>query len=74
MDEKLKIIQLYLFIAIPQPEEQFIFDKELVLQNRWMYNQLIKVIAANRIAVIGRHISQTFLDYPPYQKSTKFCK
>ena len=52
--EKLKIIQLYLFIAIPGLEEQFVLDKELVLQNQWMYDQLTKVIEANRIAVIGR--------------------
>ena len=52
--EKLKIIQLYLFIAIPESEEEFISGKKLVLQNQWMYDQLTKVIAANRIAIIGR--------------------
>ena len=29
--EKLKIIQLYLFIAIPESEEEFNSDKKLVL-------------------------------------------
>ena len=49
--EKLKIIQLYLFITILESEEQFVFDKELV---RWIYDQIAKVIPANQIAVIGQ--------------------
>ena len=72
--EKLKIIQLYLFIAIPGSEEQFISDKKLVLWNWWMYDQLTKVIAANQIALIGQSHSPSNFGYPPYQKNTKFCK
>ena len=66
--EKLKIIQMYLFITIPEPEEQFISDKELALQNRWMYDQLTKVIVANRIAVIGRSHSPSNFGLPTLPK------
>ena len=62
--EKLKIIQLYFFIVILESEEQFIFDKKLVLQNQWMYGQITKVIAANRIAVIGRSHSPSNFGLP----------
>ena len=66
--EKLKIIQLYLFIAIPGSEEQFVLDKELVLQNRWMYDQITKVIPANRIVVIGRSHSPSTFGLPTLPK------
>ena len=59
--EKLKIVQLYLFIVIPKSKEQFVFNKELVLPNWWMYDQITKVIPTNQIAVIGRsHFPRTF--------------
>ena len=66
--EKLKIIQLYLFIVIPESEEQFVFSKKLVLRNRWMYDQVTKVIAANRIAVIGRSHSTNIFGLPTLPK------
>ena len=62
--EKLKIIQLYLFIVIPESEEQFVSGKKLVLRNRWMYDQVTKVIAANRVAVIGRSHSPNNFGLP----------
>ena len=62
--EKLKIIQIYLLIPIPESKEQFLFDKKLVLQNQWIYGQITKVIAANRIAVIGRSHSPSNFGLP----------
>ena len=66
--EKLKIIQLYLFIVIPESEEQFVSGKKLVLRNRWMYDQVTKVIAANRVAVIGQLHSPNNFGLPTLPK------
>ena len=67
--EKLKIIQLYLFHVAQESEEQFIFDKGLVLQNRWMYDQITKVLLANRIIVIRRsHSSRAKFGLPTLPK------
>ena len=40
-------------VVIPESEEQFVFDKESVLQNGWMYDQITKVVPTNQIAIIG---------------------
>lgn len=66
--EKLKIVQLYLFVGAP--ENQLRTNEGLVLQNRWMYDQVKKFVPTNWIT---EQIPQTLLGYPHYPKITKFC-
>ena len=52
--EKLKIVHMYLFLLNPDSENFIQRSGEFVLQNRWAYDQITKVVPANRIAIMGR--------------------
>ena len=62
--EKLKIVELYLFIAPLDSEQQFMTENGPVLLSRWVYDQVTAVIPENRIAVMGRAHAPTVAGLP----------
>ena len=62
--EKLKIVHMYLFLLNPDSENFIQRSGEFVLQNRWAYDQITKVVPANRIAIMGRSNPKAIFGLP----------
>lgn len=63
--ESLKIISIFKFWPT-DPSQKLIKDGKEVSQNRWVYEQVLKVLPKNRIAVAGRRAKLTPItrDFP----------
>ena len=49
--ERLRVVRLFLFVGTPKLKTYITVEDKEVLQNRWVYDQVIQVIPADRVLV-----------------------
>lgn len=62
--EKLKIVQLYLLIGNAELDKKIMTSEGPILQNRWVYDQVTKVIPTNRVAIIDPNFNFCLPELP----------